>query len=129
MAGAITGISELSYGASGAIVANRFAKVTAEQTVLTCSVSGEEAVGVAKNDISAAEATAGKLTAVQELGIAWVEAAAAIALNAQVMTSANGRATTATTGLTVLGICRKACSNAGELCLVDLSGAGHILAP
>lgn len=114
MAGADTGILELPYKAGGAISKMRFVKLTGDQEVSAVTGVTDQALGVAKVDISAAEATAGKATAVQVLGVAWVEAAAAITRFDFVAPSANGRAQTAVATQFAMGRALKAAANAGD---------------
>jgi hypothetical protein len=108
MAGADTGVLELPYQASGAITRMRFVKLSGDQTVQQCDTLGEVALGVSKVSISADEATAGKGTAVQVLGVAWVEAGAAITRGADVSTTTAGKATPALTTHRALGRALKA---------------------
>jgi hypothetical protein len=114
LAGADTGILELPYQASGAIVKLRFVKLSGDQTVAAIAAVTDRAIGVAKVDISASEATAGKGTAVQVLGVAWMEAAAAITRGVPVGPSANGRAQTAVATQFPCGLALKAAANAGD---------------
>jgi hypothetical protein len=127
-----------SFKSSGlAIAVNRFCKQVAAETMAQCTVQGEDALGVAKEDILTAnvnganEVTQGKVVALYcGPDIVWVEAAAAITLNDKVMTSANGRAMTATgSGAFVLGKCVVAASGAGALAGVHLDGPIHAVLP
>ena len=135
MAGADTGILELPYEATAAIVDKRFVKLSGDQTIVQCGVAGELALGVAKTPISTSnfqgtnEVTAGKGTAVQILGVAWVEAGAAVSRGAEVTTDTSGRAVTAATTNRVLGYCLKGTTTgAGDWILVLLAGGfGRIL--
>jgi hypothetical protein len=92
----------------------RFVKLSGDQTVAACSAVTDVALGVAKVDVSAAEFAAGKGTAVQILGVAWMEAAAAITRGAFVGPSANGRAQTAVATQYGMGVALKAATNAGD---------------
>lgn len=117
-----TGILDPPYGASAAIVKNRFVKLSGNQTVAQAAASTDRSIGVANVDISAAEATAGKTTAVHVLGAPFVEAAAAISQGARVMSDAAGKATTATgAGNVPLGIALKAAAANGDLIPVLLT--------
>lgn len=112
----------LPFEASAAIVFNRFVKQSGNQTVAQCAASTDRALGVATTNISTAEATAGKGTAVVVLGVAWTEAGAAVALGSRVMPDASGRAiTAATVGNIPCGVAMKAAAGAGELIPVLLS--------
>ena len=127
MAGADTGVLELPYQATTAITKLRFVKISGDQTVAAVAAITDRALGVAKVDISAAEFAAGKGTAVQVLGVAWVEAAAAISLDALVAPSANGRAQTAVSTQFVAGRALKAAANAGDWIPVLLQLADRAL--
>jgi hypothetical protein len=127
VAGADTGVLELPYQATTAITKLRFVKISGDQTVAAVAAITDRALGVAKVDISAAEFAAGKGTAVQVLGVAWVEAAAAISLDALVAPSANGRAQTAVSTQFVAGRALKAAANAGDWIPVLLQLADRAL--
>jgi hypothetical protein len=78
MAGAFR-LLEASFAPSDEIIANRFVKLTAEDTVETNDTNGAWCPGVALSDVSTSnefgidEVTNGKMTAVQMEGVAWVE--------------------------------------------------------
>jgi len=114
LAGADTGVLELPYQASGAIVKYRFVALSGDQTVAAIAAVTTRTIGVAQVSIDATEATNGKATAVQVLGVAWVEAAAAITRGVPVGPSANGRAQTAVATQFPCGIALKAAANAGD---------------
>jgi hypothetical protein len=114
LAGAQTGILELPYQATTAITKLRFVKLSGDQTVAAVAAVTDQALGVAKVDISAAEFASGKATAVQVAGVAWVEAAAAITRGVFVAPSANGRAQTCVATQFAMGIALKAAANAGD---------------
>jgi len=114
LAGADTGILELPYQCNGAIAKMRFVKLVADQQVGAVAAITDQALGVAKVDVSATEATNGKGTAVQILGVAWVEASAAIARGSFVAPSANGRAQVAVATQFGMGVALKAAANAGD---------------
>jgi len=92
----------------------RFVKLAADQQVTPIAAVTDRALGVAKTDVSTTEAASGKGTAVQILGVAWMEAAAAIARGAAVGPSANGRAQTAVATQFPCGLALKAAANAGD---------------
>ena len=115
MAGADTGILELPYQASGAVTKNRFVKLAANQQIQAVAAVTDQALGVQSVDISATEATSGKTGHVTVLGVAWVEAAAAITQGAFVAPSANGRAQTAVSTQFAMGIALKAAGAGGDL--------------
>ena len=114
MAGADTGILELPYQCTTAIFKMRFVKLSGDQTVAAVTAVADRALGVAKVDVSAAEFAVGKGTAVQVLGVAWMEAAAAITRGVPVGPSVNGRVQTAVATQFPCGIALKGASGAGE---------------
>jgi len=124
LAGSQTGVLELPYQASAAITKLRFVVLTGDQTVGPCSAITDKALGVARVDISTAEATAGKSVAVQVLGVAWMECAAAITRGNFVGPATDGRAQTAVSTQFVRGMALKTTANAGEwlpVLLVDIA--------
>lgn len=122
MAGAQSGVLELPYSASAALTKHRAVKLSGAQTVAPAAATTDVCIGVVDVDVSAAEVTAGKTFKVQALGVAWMEAAAAITQGAAVAPSANGRAQTAVTTQFAIGRALKTVSNAGELVPVLLTG-------
>jgi hypothetical protein len=132
MAGEITGLLEASFEATAAIIARRFVKLSGDQTVQQAGVAGEEVLGVAKTPIAnpnsqgVNEVAAGKATAVQMLGIAWVEAGATINRGDNVMTDSVGRAITGTATNRQVGKCMKG-ATVGQLCLVFLTPFARVL--
>lgn len=126
MAGADTGILDLPYQASAALVKNRFVKLSADQTVAPCAAITDKTIGVNPVDVSASEATAGKAVAVHVLGVAWVEAAAAISRGDSIGPSVNGRAQTAVTTQFPCGVALKAAAAAGDLIPVLLNVRTHV---
>jgi len=115
MAGAETGVLELPYQASAALTKNRFVKISGNQTVAPAAAITDTCLGVVAVDVSAAEFAQGKSFSVTVLGVAWVEASAAITQGAFVATSANGRAQTAASTQYGMGVALKAAANAGDL--------------
>jgi hypothetical protein len=123
---------DASYKGLTALSAMTFVKThaTDPQGVIPCSAIGEFVLGVAGADVSTAQATEGKTEIkVGTLGIYWVVAGAAVALGAEIATDAAGKAITAVSTNRIVGICKKAAANAGELCLVELAGPGQNIKP
>jgi hypothetical protein len=114
LAGAVT-VMNLPYECSAAVTKNRFVKLSGNQTVAPVAAVTDTALGVVLVDVSAAEFAVGKQAAVAVLGVAWVEAAAAISQGAFVAPSANGRAQTAVATQFGMGIALKAAAAAGDL--------------
>ncbi len=114
--------SVIPMQASAALTKRRFVRQTGAQTVAPVSASTQRSLGVVDQDVSAAEVTAGKQVPVFTLGQVWVEAGAAIALDARVMADASGRAITAATATNIpTGVCRGAVAGAGEWALIELT--------
>jgi hypothetical protein len=106
-------------GSSFAAAKYRFAKMGATAfTVIPCSVLGELAIGVAYDDVS----VAGQSITIAERGIVKVIASAAIAAGARIATAADGRAVTAATTNTVLGIAMTPALAVGDIISVQLVG-------
>lgn len=83
-----------AFQATEAITRFRFVKHdgTIVQGIDMCDTLGELVLGVSTEDVAAADATLGEVTAVITQGIAVVEAGAALAVGAPVRASATGKA-------------------------------------
>jgi hypothetical protein len=114
LTGADTGILELPYKCSAAIAKLRFVLLSGDQTVGPCTAITDRVLGVSKVAVSTAEAAAGKATAVQVVGVAWVEAAAGITRGDLVGPSTDGRAQTLASTQFPCGVALKAAANAGD---------------
>jgi hypothetical protein len=96
--------------AENTVTSKRFVKRgAAVKGILQCSVAGEMAIGVSKFDI-----VNGEVGPVVTDGITRVTSGAALALNAEVSTDADGKAKTAVSGEHVLGQALNATSGADE---------------
>jgi hypothetical protein len=124
MAGAATGVLELSYQCSAPVTRMRFVSLTGDQTVAQHSVPTTSPLGVARLSVDAAGVTAGKGPAVQVLGVAFIEAGAAFAIGAELSGDATGRAITAIATHRVAARALKAATAAGQWipCLLLPSG-------
>lgn len=115
MAGANTGVLELSYQASGAIRIFRCVKLSGDQTVAEVAASTDRTLGVIQGPVASDEVAKGKGYGVTVLGVSFVTAGAAITRGATVMPDSQGRAVTAATaGNIPFGIALKAAANAGD---------------
>jgi hypothetical protein len=93
----------------------RFVKLVDENSVTEVNGITNKAIGVVQERIDAADSATGNVqVGVRILGITKIEAAAAIALGANVAPSANGRAQTAATTQFVHGIAMQPAAAAGE---------------
>lgn len=109
-----TGVLEIPMQASAAVTRDRFVTQTGNQTVAQTGTAGQRTLGVAQLSISTTEATAGKSCAVQVLGVALVEAGAAVARGDRVTTDATARAITAGAAQVPAGVALKAATAAGQ---------------
>lgn len=111
--------------ASAAITKKRFVKfdtsASDHETVKQCDTAGEAAHGVAMFGVSTAEIAKGKGVPVQMLGIAIVEASAAIAEGQQVSTTNAGKAKVAASTENVLGVCTEPSTQDTDECSVLLN--------
>lgn len=83
-------------------------------------------LGVTQDECTAENVAEGRAISVMVTGSSFLEASAAIALNARVALTADGKAVTAATGNEVIGIARTAPNGDGELMVVELTiGAGQ----
>lgn len=118
--------------AAAAITKKRFVKLDTAaadgETVKQCDVAGEGAFGVALVSTSLAEIAKGKGSSVLNMGIAIVEASAALAVGVKVATDANGKAKAATAGNHVLGSIVEPSTGDTTECSVMLDLPGNILA-
>lgn len=96
--------------AGGVIVKKRFVKAdgTDADTVVQVAADTDIAQGVAMFSVSAAEAAKGKEVSVHEMGIALVEASAAIAEGVEISADTSGKAKAAASGDRVHGVSHSA---------------------
>lgn len=110
-----------SFTAGAAITAFRLLKLSAAETVVPAAAAADASIGVA-NEVAAAS---GERQDVVMAGIAFVEAGAAVALGALVMSDASGRGITATaaagSNVRVIGTAIDAASAAGDVIRVLVS--------
>lgn len=113
-------ILPLNFQASGAITKGRFVKMTAAGIVEECDTAGEISLGVALETVAS-----GERVDFVCIGVAEVEAGAAIAVGVDVATANDGQAVAAATGNTILGITLDAAGAAGDLVRVLLHAGGQ----
>lgn len=93
------------FKSGAAITQFRFVSLAAAETVTQTATAGANAIGVAQETISTADATAGRIVNVALLGISRCIAGAILATPGVAVTSdASGRVVAATTANQVLGI-------------------------
>lgn len=126
MAGSVGAIPLINLGcvASEVITKYRFVKLDGEQSIDLGDTEGEECHGVALEDADADDVTAGKVVGVQFEGFAILEAAAAITIMQDVMSSANGRAMAVADGGYVMGRAWTTAAAPGDLMVVQLMPSG-----
>lgn len=110
-----------SYTAGGAIPAYRIVKLSAESTVVLATAATDGLMGVN----GAVAPASGERCDVAKVGVSYIEAGAAIALDAPVTSDASGRAVTAApaagANVRVIGFADEAATAAGDLIKVTLS--------
>jgi len=107
---------------TGGVRPNRLVKLASAGTVVEAAAGGDPLLGVAL-DYQKADRSAiaeGNAVDVAEDGVVEVEAGAALSINDEIASDADGRAAVATTGDTVLGIAQNSTSGAGELVAVKI---------
>lgn len=122
-------VLDKGFGAGGAITQFRFVELTAGQSdprqVTQANGLNDLVIGVCQEDISAADATAGRIANIALLGVSLVESGAAVTQGAKVRSDASGRAVAladaAGTNDQVAGIALDAASGAGEWIAVLLT--------
>lgn len=115
--------------AGGVILARRFVKLSAEETVIQCTAATDVAEGVATIPVTSAEQATGKRTTVRLAGVAEVEAGGAIAIGALVASDSSGRAVAAATGNRIQGQAEGVASGAGDYIAVRLMTPSGSLLP
>lgn len=114
MAGADSGVLELPYKASGNLTKLRAVTLSGDQTVAQASAGTDQVLGICKASVAQSTTEPNKAVAIQVLGVAWVEAGAAVTRANKVMSDGSGRAITATSTNRPFGIALKAAANAGD---------------
>lgn len=113
-------ILQKSWTAGAAINAFRFVKFSAADTVIQAAAAADAIIGAA-NEVGAAS---GERQDVIHVGIAFVEAGAAFALGALLMSDSVGRAITAAgsagTNVRIGGVALEAASAAGDIVRVAI---------
>lgn len=117
------------YDVDAAITKFRAVKAGATaESVTPVTVAGENGLGVAQFDVSAAEILKGKGSSVREQGITEWEAGAAIARGADVTVDASGRCVTAVATNRIWGSARQAAGASGNRIAVELAAVQMIKA-
>jgi len=114
--------------ASAAITKHRAVKAHASiaETVSPVSAEGDEVLGVAKFDVSAADIERGKTVSVDMMGIVELEAAATIAVGDNVAIDGNGAGVQANSGARTIGVCVGNPGDSGDRISVMLSLPGVV---
>lgn len=113
MAG-ITSTMPKGYKATTAIRQFRGVVLSADDSVAEASVAGARIAGVCQEEVSADDATNGRIANILMLGITRAVASAAIARDARVAVGADGRFATATVGQIPVGVALNAAAAAGD---------------
>lgn len=104
-----------NFRCAGAIGQFKGVMHSAAGVVKQADAAGVQIIGVCQETISAADATAGRVTAIQTGGVARCKAGAAIAVNAEVQVDADGDFITALATDWVVGIARTAAGADGDV--------------
>lgn len=122
-------VLDKGYDAAAALTKFRFVKQTANAEEVTPVTAATDVThGVAQFGVTAAELLQGKGASVRLEGISEVEAGAAVAKGAEVMSDTSGRCVTAATaGNRVVGVALQAASASGDRIAVRLALPGRVL--
>jgi hypothetical protein len=85
-------VLDKGFIANSAVVQFHAVKLAADDQVTAVTAAGEQAIGVCQEEITAGDATSGRVTDVRILGISRVVAGAAVTRGALVRVNAAGRA-------------------------------------
>lgn len=122
-------IRDKGYDADAAITKFRAVKPgTNPESVVQCSVLGENGLGISQFGVTAAELLKGKGASVREDGTTEWEAGGVIARGVDVTVDASGRCVAAAATQRIWGVSRQAASGAGVRIAVDLDTAKSIKA-
>lgn len=123
-----TALSTYASSDAAGVQAFRFVRLTAAQTVDRCSAITQVPIGVVQESVDQAKVATGKAVVdVRLMGISRVTAGAAIAVMAEVSTSATGKAVTAATTSRVAGIALQAAGADNDQIDVLLVPAGRVV--
>ncbi len=115
-------VIDLGFVANEALLIHRFVKpTTTAREVDQCDSAGEAALGVAQHAVEAADAANGAHVNIRLVGIAVVEAGAAVSLDDIIATDAVGRGITGVSTNLQLGKALGAAAAAGDLFAVLLA--------
>jgi hypothetical protein len=114
------------FKAGGAISQFRFVELGAAETVTQANAAGDACIGVAQEEVTAADATAGRVVNVLVAGISRCIAGAALATaGVDVGTDAQGRVIAAASGK-VLGVLLQTAASTGQHVDVLLTQGGTV---
>lgn len=115
------------YLAGGAISKFRAVELGTGEVVTQANAGTDAIIGICQEEITAGDATSGRIAAVQMTGISRCIAGAAVAIGATVMTDATGRVITATATNRQIGIAQQAAAAAGDHVDVFLTISGTVI--
>lgn len=113
--------------AGEAMTKYEFVKLVGSETINACDTQGERALGVLQEEVSAADATNGRIASVRVLGISRVIAGATISEFDLLTVGADGRAEVAATGDVVVGTALQDAVDGDHMDIL-LSPSGHVQA-
>lgn len=118
-------VLDKGFVATEAIAKFRFVKGDAaagDRHIDIADTQGEKILGVCQEEITAGDATNGRVADVRLMGVSLVEAGAAVTQYDEVMTSAAGKAIAATATNAIVGVALDAAGADGDLIAVFLTG-------
>lgn len=122
-----TGGTTKGFLAGGAIGKFRAVEIAAGETVTQANAGTDAIIGICQEEITAGDATSGRIAAVQMNGISRCIAGASFAIGATVMTDGTGRVITATATNRQIGIAMQAAAAAGDHVDVQLTISGTVI--
>lgn len=126
MVGPSKGLTK-GYLAGGAIGKYRAVELAAGEVVTQANAGTDAIIGICQEEISAGDATLGRIASVQLSGISRCIAGASFAIGATVMTDGTGRVITATATNRQIGIAQQAAAAAGDHVDVLLTISGTVI--
>lgn len=122
-----TGGATKGFLAGGAIGKFRAVEIAAGETVTQANAGTDAIIGICQEEITAGDATNGRIAAVQMDGISRCIAGASFSIGATLMTDSTGRVITATATNRQIGIAMQAAAAAGDHVDVSLTISGTVI--
>jgi hypothetical protein len=126
MAGPSKGLTK-GYLAGGAIGKFRAVELAAGEVVTQANAGTDAIIGICQEEITAGDATNGRIASVQMNGVSRCIAGASFAIGSTVMTDGTGRVITATATNRQIGIALQAAAAANDHVDVSLTISGTVI--